>query len=222
MPEGWILNSVERHWQVLLLGGASGTGKSSVSHALASATSVPLLEVDDLVIAVRSLTTPSQQPELHYWETTGSGLAMSAAEIASLHLSVASVLRPALEAVIANRLEEGRPVIIEGDYLTPSLAAGLGSDGQVRAVFLHEPDVEQLVANYLTREPAEGEQRGRAAVSALLSTQWAREAADLAVPVVESRPWATTLARITALLALHPPDRDSATWQQPPEPRPGR
>ena len=194
---------MERHWQVLLLGGASGTGKSSVSHALASATSVPLLEVDDLVIAVRSLTTPSQQPELHYWETTGSGLAMSAAEIASLHLSVASVLRPALEAVIANRLEEGRPVIIEGDYLTPSLAAGFGSggDGQVRAVFLHEPDVEQLVANYLTREPGEGEQRGRATVSALLGATWAREAAALAVPVVESRPWATTLARITALLA---------------------
>lgn len=193
---------LERSWQVLLVGGASGTGKSSVSHALASLYSVPLLEVDDLVLAVRSLTTPAQQPELHYWSTTGSGLSMSAAEIASLHLSVASVLRPALDAVILNRLEEGRPVVIEGDYLTPSLAAAafVASGGQVRSVFLHEPDVDQLVANYLAREPTEGSQLGRAEVSAMLSTQWAGEAAELNIPVVESRPWPTTLARITTHL----------------------
>jgi 2-phosphoglycerate kinase len=191
--------AMARSWQMVLLGGASGTGKSSVGHALAVRYAVPLLEVDDLVTAVQALTTPEQQPVLHYWETTGYVAGMTSADIVALHLAVASVLRPCVEAVIANRLEEGRPVVVEGDYLTPALAASF-DPRTVRAVFLHEPDVGQVVANYLLREPSSGEQSGRAEVSALLSAQWAREAGELDIPVVESRPWNTTLARVCALL----------------------
>ncbi|MFI6217953.1 hypothetical protein ACIBCD_38605 [Nocardia brasiliensis] len=59
----------ERDWQVLLLGGASGSGKSRLSYPLARHYRVPLVEVDDLVLAVQAMTTPAQQPMLHYWDT---------------------------------------------------------------------------------------------------------------------------------------------------------
>ena len=56
-------------WSVLLLCGASGTGKTQVSYPLARHYGVPIVEVDDLVEALQAMTTPEQQPILHYWRT---------------------------------------------------------------------------------------------------------------------------------------------------------
>jgi hypothetical protein len=67
-------------------------------------------------------------------------------------------------------------------------------------VFLHEPDPGQLVANYLLREPDEGEQRSRAQVSAHYGDWLAARADEHGIPVVAARPWATTLNRLCALL----------------------
>jgi 2-phosphoglycerate kinase len=162
---------VKRDWSVLLLGGASGVGKSQLSYPLARRYGIPVVEVDDLVLAVKRMTTAQQQPELHYWDTHAEAGDLSVAGIVELHIAVAKALLPALDAVIGNHLETDTPVIIEGDYLLPSLAAQDSYDGQpansrVRGVFLHEPDRDQLIANYLHREPNEGEQRFRAQVSA--------------------------------------------------------
>ncbi len=55
--------------RVVLLLGASGVGKSSVSYPLATKLGWPLLEVDDIVEAVQAITTPDQLPELHWWNT---------------------------------------------------------------------------------------------------------------------------------------------------------
>ena len=63
MPEG------VRAWDVLLIAGPSGAGKTSVSYPLARRFGVALTEVDDLHITALNLTTPEQQPALHYWFT---------------------------------------------------------------------------------------------------------------------------------------------------------
>ncbi|MET9001419.1 hypothetical protein [Amycolatopsis sp. NPDC004169] len=195
----------ERDWRVLLLGGASGTGKSRVSYPLARRYRVPIVEVDDLVLAVQRMTTPDQQPLVHYWDTHPDAAGLPVSRVVELQVAVAEALRPALEAVIGNHLETGTPVVIEGDYLLPALAAqdsfaGRPADGRVRAVFLHEPDAGQLVANYRHREPHEGEQHSRAQVSARYGDWLAARAAELGIPVVTARPWATTLRRVCALL----------------------
>jgi len=192
-----------RGWRVLLLGGASGTGKSRLSYPLARRYQVPIVEVDDLVLAVQRMTTPDQQPMLHYWDTHAGSLPVS--RIVELQIAVAEALAPALDAVIGNHLETDTPVLIEGDYLLPALAAqdsfaGQAAEGRVRAVFLHEPDPDQLVANYLLREPDEGEQRNRAQVSARYSEWLAAQADEHGIPVLAARPWATTLSRLSALL----------------------
>lgn len=196
----------ERDWQVLLLGGASGTGKSRLSHPLARRYDVPIVEVDDLVLAVQRMTTPDRQPMLHYWDTHPGAASLPVPRILELQIAVAETLRPALDAVIGSHLDAaGTPVIIEGDYLLPALAAqgsfdGRAADGRVRAVFLHEPDPGRLVANYLRREPDKGEQRTRAQVSALYGDWLVARAAEQGIPVITARPWATTLSRLCALL----------------------
>ena len=60
---------VTRPWQVLLIGGASGAGKTSVSYRLANHFNVGITEVDDFQVILERMTTPAQQPELH-WRPT--------------------------------------------------------------------------------------------------------------------------------------------------------
>jgi hypothetical protein len=69
----------------------------------------------------------------------------------------------------------------------------------VRVVVLDEQDEDQIMANYLRREPS-GQQRDRARVSALVSAELARRARRCGVPVVPARPWSDGLDRVEAAL----------------------
>ncbi|MEM8863424.1 MAG: hypothetical protein AAGD96_34380 [Chloroflexota bacterium] len=157
-------------WDVLLIGGASGAGKTHISFPLARHFDVGVTEVDDFHTVIESMTTPDQQPVLLYWKTKPEAVQLSAEQILELHISVSRVILPALAAVIANHVEAQTPVILEGDYILPELVAqkshGISQEeGRVRAVFLYEPDEKQIQRNFLLREPEEGEQAGRAHVS---------------------------------------------------------
>ncbi|MGV9328770.1 hypothetical protein [Streptosporangium sandarakinum] len=198
-----------RHWDVLLICGASGTGKTRVSYPLARLHGVPIVEVDDLVEALLVMTTPEQQPLLHHWRTHPEDGRLPADDIADLQIAIAEALLPAVEAVVANHLETGTPVVIEGDYLLPGLAvresfAGIPADGRVAAVVLHEPDEAQIAANYLSREPGHGDQRARARASARYGARLAALAAEAGVPVVPARPWPDVLPRVTAAVRGRP------------------
>jgi 2-phosphoglycerate kinase len=149
------------NWRVLLLGGASGTGKTTLSYPLARRYGTPIVEVDDLVEALQAITTPEQQPMLHYWLAHPEAAHFPAERVLELQIAFAEALRPAVDAVIGNHLRTDTPVIIEGDYLLPGPLPDF-----VRAALVHEPDVEQLARNYRQREPHAGEQRGRAEASA--------------------------------------------------------
>jgi 2-phosphoglycerate kinase len=183
------------NWRVLLLGGASGTGKTALSYPLARRYGTPIVEVDDLVEALQAMTTPQQQPMLHYWRTHPEAARLPVEGIVELQIAVAEALVPAVEAVVGNHLGTDTPVIIEGDYLLPGPLPDL-----VRAVVVHEPDVAQLVDNYRLREPDNGEQRTRAEVSARYSDWLAARAVRHGIPVIQARPWETALDRLYALL----------------------
>jgi 2-phosphoglycerate kinase len=190
---------------VLLIGGPSGTGKTRLSYPLARRLAVPIVEVDDIVEALMSMTTPEQQPALHHWSTHPEAARLPPEDILELHLAVTEALEPALAAVVANHLETDTPVIIEGDYLVPSFAArdtfrGIPANGRVASLFLHEPDEAQLVANYAGREPADSEQRLRARVSALYGHWLAGETARYGVSVIRPRPWSSLERRALAVL----------------------
>ncbi|MEU6148593.1 hypothetical protein ABZ816_01180 [Actinosynnema sp. NPDC047251] len=181
-------------WRVLLLGGASGSGKSALSYPVARARGAALVEVDDLVVALQSITTAEQQPALHHW-LTRSDAGMSAEEVTAAQVALARAIEPALAAVITNHLKTDLPLVLEGDYLLPAFCARW-TGGAVRPVFVHEPDAGQLERNYASREPAAGVQRKRAADSAHYGDRLAAEAAGLGLPVLAARPWADALDRL--------------------------
>ncbi|MFC7621735.1 hypothetical protein [Microlunatus sp. GCM10028923] len=185
----------ERDWHVLLVAGPSGTGKSTACAALMRRYGIGASELDDLETAVQAMTTPDQQPALHYWSTHAAGRDWTAEEIVDVTLGAVAALAPAITAVVAAHLNHGPPVIMEGDYLLPAHAATLVGP-EVRVVFVYEPDEAQLIANFLDREPDEGPQTMRAQVSRLFG-EWLRvEASKHGLPAIPARPFATLPDRI--------------------------
>jgi 2-phosphoglycerate kinase len=183
-------------WTVLLIGGASGSGKTSVSYAVARYFGVGITEVDDFQVILQKMTTPQQQPALHFWNTHPNPTALAAEEIVAQGLEIGEVMTPALQAVIDYHIESRQPIVLEGDFIHPALA--LHYKEQVRAVFIYEPDEAQILANYLHREPESGAQALRARVSWLKGEWLKQEAERLGQTVLLSRPWDTLLSRLIA------------------------
>lgn len=189
-----------RTWQVLLIGGASGSGKTSLSYRLAHHFGVGITEADDIHQAIMSMTTPEQQPILFRWRVDPAVRQWPAERILEHFLDVCTQMAPAYEAVIANHLEPDIPLVLEGDYLLPALAAqstfgGFPNNGRVRGLFVHEEDEEQFIYNYLQREPAQGRQSRRARVSWLHSQWLVQQVAEVGGIILPARPWATGLVR---------------------------
>jgi 2-phosphoglycerate kinase len=180
-------------WIVTLVCGASGVGKSSVARPLAGRWAVPLAEADDVVTALSALTTPRTHPLLHHWSTTGRDRQWTPEELAAHTLAVAESLAPGFRAVIADHVECGAPVVIEGDYLLPDLVSGF--EAAARAVVVAEPDEDALVANFAAREPDAGDQRFRARVSVAYGAALVARARAVSAAVVPPRPYADVVDR---------------------------
>ncbi|MFJ8296949.1 hypothetical protein ACIQ9R_13870 [Streptomyces sp. NPDC094447] len=173
-------------WRVLVVGGASGMGKTGVARALARRYGVPVVEVDDIVEALLAVTRPEHLPEVHFWRTHPEAARWAPEAVAERQIAVAEALAPAVEAVVANHVGTDTPVVLEGDYLLPPAVT---PGGPVRGLFLHEDDEAQVTANYLHREPEAGPQRHRARVSVLYGRWLASRAHAAGVPVLAPRPW---------------------------------
>ncbi|GLH99979.1 isopentenyl transferase family protein [Phytohabitans aurantiacus] len=190
--------SVTPPWIVTLVCGASGVGKSSVAIPLARRYGVPLAEADDIVTALKALTTPEQAPMLHLWDTHPGARRWTPARIVEHTIAVAEEMHRGFEAVIADHIEFATPVVMEGDYLLPDLITGFGD--AVRAVVVSEPDESRIVANFLSREPGE-DHRFRASVSTQMDAELSARAARVGVPVVPAWPRSDGLGRVDAALA---------------------
>jgi len=182
---------------VTLVCGASGAGKSRLAVPLAQRYGHPWGEADDIVTAVKALTTADQAPVLHFWDNHPQAAAWPPEKIAELHFTVAEAVQPGLAAVIADHVAFDAPIVLEGDYLLPDLAVGF--DARVRALVVHEDDADQLAANFTAREPGPA-QRHRAAVSALVSAELARRAEAAGQAVVSARPWHDVVDRADSAL----------------------
>jgi len=194
-----------RQWQVLILGGPSGAGKTSVSYRLARHFGIGITEIDDFQALLERMTTSEQLPALHFWRTHPAPDQLSAIEIMEQGLDIGRVMAPGLEAVIANHLESQAPIVLEGDFVHPALAAqtnfvGQPNAGRVRAVFVYEPDEQQLVMNFAQREPESSPQTTRARVSWLYGQWLEQEAQRYGIPILPARPWDTLFDRIIAAL----------------------
>ena len=195
----------QRGWQVLLIGGASGVGKTHVSYPVAQHFGMGITEIDDVQVILECMTTPAQHPELHVFRTDPDAF-FRLDEVGKLAHAIryATVMAEPVEYVIANHLDGGAPVVLEGDVLLPSLAVkpsydGIPAAGRVRGVLLIEEDEQQIGRTFLAREGEPQPVRTRASWR---SSEWLRQEADrLGVPTLAARPWESVVERALALLA---------------------
>jgi 2-phosphoglycerate kinase len=193
-------------WLVLLVGGASGTGKSSLAAPLARRLGVSLVEVDDFQLVLEATLPPEQLPLLHFWRDHREEFDAWGDDQRVQHFVEVceDVFRPGIEAVIGARLELGVPVVVEGDFLLPQWVTaenfgGQPNEGRVRALFVTEDDEQQLLANFHEREREVQEVRAHA--SHVLDGWLRRECERWGVPTVAARPWDTVVERALALLS---------------------
>ncbi len=190
---------MDRDWCILLIGGASGSGKTCVSYPLAKIFGVNLIEVDDFQVFLSSMTKPYEQPELHYWDTHPEWQKEGVENTLQQLINVGRAFKPGLEAVIKNHIETNVPAILEGDFLLPELVTSFNSP-KVKSVFIHEPSRDQILNNYLMREKESGPQHYRADVSYRYGQWLASQCGKHNVPVIESRPWNTVIERVLKTL----------------------
>lgn len=188
------MSNNKRNWTVLLVGGASGTGKSTLAYWLAHFYGVNVLEIDDIVEAVKALTTEELLPTIHsdnFWDAGVDG------NVRWL-IDVSKELLPALKAVIDRHIEDKLPVIIEGDFIHPELVAAFNNP-EVKAIFTQEAK-EQIVLNYLSREGGDP-QHYRADISAGYGKWISDSCARLGIRKIEARPWDTAVDRAIEYLS---------------------
>jgi len=191
--------AIMRNWDILMIGGASGCGKTSISHQIARHYNIDLVRVDDFQVILEAMTTPETLPELHYWDMHPNWRDEGIENAVKRLVDVGLVLIPGLTAVIKDHMDEKIPMVLEGDFILPELIKAFDSP-RIKSVFIYEPSREQILQNYLAREGAV--QEFRADVSHAYGNWLAQSCEKHGIQVVESRPWDSLMERVYELLKL--------------------
>ena len=183
----------DRNWTVLLIGGPSGVGKTSIARQLSLFYQVSVLQVDDIAQALQASTTATVLPALHYWSTGVDWKSIGVSKNVDWLISVSTEIIPALTAIVENHLEEDAPIIIEGDFVHPKFAISFDNH-KVKSLFVLETDRDQIIQNYLAREGG-ALQEYRADISVEYGMWISSVCAQLGIELMEARPWDTVLDR---------------------------
>ena len=123
---------------VLLIGGAPGVGKTTLGRALAARVDATSLTVDDLLTAVKAVTTPNSHPGLHVMTAVDTVEYFTTTPVDQLRNDAVTqheATWPAIVRVIRKRATWGPSIVIDGWALQPAKVAKLGLDN-VRAFWL--------------------------------------------------------------------------------------
>ncbi len=191
-------------WTVIAIGGGAAVGKTTVAKAMAAHYHAAILPVDAVWVALQAFTSPASHPELY--DPTDSELTLPTQQLCERHISGAETISRALDPVIEYYRWERWSAVLEGVWITPAAAARWAHRyASLRAVFVHEPDVEEVLSAMLTRSRRQRATSRKQVLSEVcwLHGKWVREQAEAeGLPVVEARPHETLAERVLASLDL--------------------
>lgn len=192
-------------WDILLIGGHSTSGKSTVARQLGRRFAVPVNQVDDYRIALQRATQPGQIAGLHFFSQEPNLIFAEPMPIVVAGLiRIGQIMSYALEDVIAHHVLTRMPIILEGDGITPALATikeidGVSVAGRIKSVFIIEPSEAAFAQTYRERWP-DSESSPHTAHWRQLAWRYGQwlsgEAKQSGLPIVEPKPWATLEERI--------------------------
>lgn len=194
---------VKAPFDVLLVTGASGTGKTSIAYQLSDYYKINVVQVDDFQCLVEKATKESDYPVFHYWKNHfEEAIRQPFEKKLEIMISYADQLSFLMEDIISNHLEENRPMIMEGDFISISLCKKFmeeTNNGRVKALLIKESSKEQIVQNYSSREGRP--QHDRAELSLRYNNWLGEQAKGTRIAAVDARPWDTLPQRSISALA---------------------
>ena len=213
-PDSHLIHDPD--WTILLIGGNSGAGKTTLAQSLGLRFGVPWLQADDVRLALQHITTPHEHQSLHFF-VRDPGKAKSdiwsrpPERLCQGLIDVGSVVSRALEMVIAHHLATSKPLIIEGDGIMPFLphrqrfADIKPEDGSVQALFIVELDEDILMANLRGRgrgydDKTCEEQQTQVRMNRLFGEWLSQEAPRYGLEVLSAQPWQDLQKRVETSL----------------------
>ena len=194
---------------VVLIGGPPGAGKTTTGRVLAARLGWTSLTVDDLMVAVRAVTSPESHPALFPMRRAGGHIAYFTdappERLITDALALEELAWPMVAAVVRRHLAEAAPVVVDWWLLRPAAIDELAADG-VAAIFLH-PDADLLwererrnTWNADSRDPE------RMLANFMHRSRWrnelvSAEAAELGMPVLDIRAGETVDSVVDRALA---------------------
>jgi len=199
----------QKDWTVLLLGGSSGVGKTTVAEQIGHRLGISWLQVDDFRLALQwslACLWPENPIEALNFFNDSAVWQLPPEHLCKGLITVGESMMPSLEIVIDNHVDTMTSTVIEGDGILPSLFARPSPQrrrtaGQVQAVFLVEPEEERIFSNIMERrrgihDQSEAELLTEARTKWLYGQWLAEEAQSYGLPVLTPRPWSTLLERL--------------------------
>jgi 2-phosphoglycerate kinase len=196
---------------IILIGGPSATGKSTLAEALSRRFGLQHVDLDLFYLAFREVVPPERAPVLlhpqeeAFWAAPVNDLLRS-------YLELQDFLAPALESVLASLIARQRRALLEGTWLLPALAARPTfrdvDSGDVRALFLFEPDAAEMDRRRRARQDpwsrvfAGPVMHNIAAMRHAHGLEIKRQAEALGLPVLQCRPFESLETRALAALGL--------------------
>jgi 2-phosphoglycerate kinase len=205
-----------RSWQVLVVFGASGSGKSTAAREIALEQGVTWLQVDDLRLALQysQATLPNLTDELYFFESTPDLWSLPTERLCRAFVQTAMAMLPAVRVVIDSHVVTRVPIVIEGDGIFPALVedpviAPLVATGVVRFCCVAASGVEELLDNMINRGRGEHvgdreDARPHALANDAYNTWLVAESERLGIPVVSSRPYSSLAKRIVEAVSEFP------------------
>ena len=184
--------------KVVLLGGSSSVGKTTLARELARRIDGEHRQVDDLRRTV-------DDPRVHFLSEAAHPWRSGPSSICLVLQRAAEAMRPVLGRAVDAALAGGRRMVLEGEALDPWLAERYSSDPRVSALFVVESDSDRLAQTLHARSPAfdqlSAAEQEKVACTAALYGRWLEsESRERGFPCLASQPWATLADRATAIL----------------------
>ncbi len=208
----------DRDWQVLLIGGGSGTGKSYVAEQLGRRLGLPWIPVDDLRLTLQfgALVDPEVHGDLFYFLRLDHPQSVPVDELLAKLISISRLMAPAVEVVIDHHVSTNTPIIIEGDGLDPALIARR-MGGAVRAFMLDVGNEANVTRNLTEREQGAHTRSGDQPLSDQARDAWARlawhhqqwlvqEARQARIPLLPAFPRNSLVDRALAMTSNQEPN----------------
>ena len=189
---------------LLMIGGGSSVGKTTVAHELGRRLGADVIDVDALP-RDRAVGLDGRLSEPGIWDRPPSNLFQ-------LLLETTRGLAPRLRATIEARSLAVEGAVVEGEGIEPRLFDAFEAGAQVRPVFVIETDPHRLRETLSHRVSRGAElfrrltstEQGHVVEMNVLYARWLGEEARVrGLPCVESQPWPDLGDRILA--AAHAP-----------------